>query len=89
MAILGVSVVSLAGAIGQTVVMFMYFGTSNETGESDGCELFQVRACEQPRGLAQENEMQLQRACSGGTARTREDVVLTTLACDSFSPPST
>jgi len=44
MAILGVSIASLATAIGQTVVMFVYFGTNNRTGEADGCELYQFFA---------------------------------------------
>lgn len=44
MVILGISVLCFALAIGQTVVMFMFFGTNNKTGESDGCELYQFFA---------------------------------------------
>jgi len=42
MAILAISVLCFGLAIGQTVVMFMFFGTNNQTGETDGCELYQV-----------------------------------------------
>ena len=44
MAILGLSLLCFGLAIGQTVVMFTIFGTNNSTGESDGCELYQVCA---------------------------------------------
>jgi hypothetical protein len=41
MKILALSFLCIIAAIGQTVLSFMFFGTNNRTGETDGCELYQ------------------------------------------------